>query len=90
MDPKVLTEFHKGFGSWAKLTNLNKSSIKNHRPNNLLVNQAICAMLFSDHQSEQEILLHLLDLSLLKGAADLGVCDENKGAVKKRDHWRVN
>lgn len=47
-------------------------------------------MLFSDHQSEQEILLHLLDLSLLKGAADLDGCDEDKGAVKEGDPWRMN
>ena len=53
------------------------------------MNQAICAMLFSDHRSEQEILLHILDLSLLKGAVDLDGCDEDKGAVKGRDHWRM-
>lgn len=90
MDSKALTECHKGSNSWTKLTNLNKPNSKYHQSNNLLGNQAICAMLFNDHQSEQEILLHLLGLSLLKVAADLHECGEDKGAVKERDFWRMN
>ena len=48
--------------SWAALTKLNKSDIKYCQSNNLLVNQAVCVMLFSDPEREKEIPLHLLDL----------------------------
>lgn len=47
------------------------------------MNQAMCALLFSDRPSEQEILLHVLDLSLLKGAAGPDVCDRTREQLKR-------
>lgn len=43
----------------------------------------MCALLFSDRPSEQEILLHVLDLSLLKGAAGPDVCDRTREQLKR-------